>query len=75
MALSMRRIVMLAVVSLIMALTVALSGTALAAAPGVPPANERGLCALAALGVFVGGGPTPGETISGSGLCGTTGTK
>ncbi len=66
MALSIRRIVMLAVVSLMMALMVALSGTALAAAPRVPPADERGFCALAAVGVFFGGGPTPGETISGS---------
>ncbi len=72
----LRRMRLVLAVALVMAaLVVALSGTALAAAPGVPPANERGLCALAALGVFVGGGPTPGETISGSGLCGTTGTK
>ena len=70
MALSMRRIIMLAVVSLIMALTVALSGTALAA-PGAPPENERALCALAAVSIHFGGGPNPGELFGPGGPCGT----
>jgi hypothetical protein len=68
---SMRRIVMLAVVSLIMALTVALSGTAALAAPGPPPENERALCALAAVAVHFGGGPNPGELFGPGGPCGT----
>ena len=70
MALSMRRIVMLAVVSLIMALTVALSGTALPA-PGAPPRDEQALCTLAAVGVHFGGGPNPGELLGPRGPCGT----
>ncbi len=67
MALSMRRIVMLAVVSLMMALTVALSGTALAA-PGPPPEQDRGnkLCAFAARAISIGSDVSPGELISGN---------
>ena len=71
----MRRIVILAVVALIMALMMALPGPALAD-HGEPhfadhgtPLDERGnfLCAAAAVAIFIGlerEGPTPGETIT-----------
>ena len=62
----MRRRVMLAVVTLMMALMMALSGPALA--QGEPPAAPGNkLCAIAAVAIFIGlerEGPTPGERIS-----------
>ncbi len=62
----MRRIVMLAVVALMMALMMALSGTALAA-NGEPPADPGNkLCAFAAIAISRGvmGEVSPGELIS-----------
>ncbi len=63
----MRRIVILAVVALIMALMMALPGTALAAQGEPPAAPGNKLCAIAAVAIFIGSereGPTPGETIT-----------
>ena len=59
----MRRIVMLAVVSLMMSLMMALAGPALAAHGGghVEPIQQR--CALVGVSIFFGGGPPPGGTI------------
>ncbi len=62
----MRRIVMLAVVALMMALMRALSGTALAAHGEPHEGPLVGVCARAALAIFFGlerEGPNPGELI------------
>ena len=70
MALSMRRIIMLAVVSLIMALTVALSGTALAAPPG-HPLETTARCARCPPWAFTVLGGHPRRVVRARGPCGT----
>ena len=63
----MRRRVMLAVVALMMALMMSLSGAALAAQGEPPAAPGNKLCAIAAIAIFIGlerEGTTPGELIS-----------